>query len=149
MKKQLVNRSADDMLKAFEYKLYQMKANSDNVESATEVEASGSYPELEEPINPDLLESLDEEEDYFDPFNEGENETGYELLSEKDIKDSDGFWTKYCLYKTNDGRFVTVYGDPDIYRPQDGYFDAEFDTLEEAEEWFYDYNPWEDEEETW
>ncbi len=65
----------------------------------------------------------------------------YELIDKKSVMDSDGFYTDYCLYYDilND-RYVTVFGDSDLYRPEDGYFDAEFDSEEEALEWFENYS---------
>ena len=72
-------------------------------------------------------------------YDEEENE--FELLERKDVQDSDGFWTKYSLYQNmNTGEFVTVFGDPDLYGPEDGYYDAEFDDYGQAIEWFDDYN---------
>jgi len=71
----------------------------------------------------------------------------FELISRKSVQDSDGFYTDYCLYydSVND-RYVTVFGDSDIYTPEDGYFDAEFDTESEATEWFNSYTGFEDDE---
>lgn len=72
----------------------------------------------------------------------------WSLLDRKDVRDYDGFWTNYSLYfnkVTNE--YVTVFGDPDIYRPENGDTDAEFDNEEEAWEFFYDYKGYEDEEE--
>ena len=50
------------------------------------------------------------------------------------------FWTEYTLYTLDFEYFVCVFGDSDIYRPEDGYFDFECDTLEEAVEWFMCYD---------
>lgn len=69
------------------------------------------------------------------------DESTWEKLESKSVKDSDGFWTDYTLYydALND-RYVTVLGDSDLYGPEDGYFDAEFDSEAEAYEWFEDYD---------
>ena len=136
MKRQIVERSADDMLKAFEYKLYSMKA--DQVESATDVEATSIDEAATDPIYRDeiWIDSPDDEE-YYDPdFKEA-----WELIARKDIKDADGFMTEYSLYGSNTGRIVTVYGDSDLYKPENGDIDMEFESLREAEEWFYDFDP--------
>lgn len=76
-----------------------------------------------------------------------ESEEQYELVDRKQVYDSDGFTTDYSLYYDvlND-RFVTVFGDHEIYRPEDGDFDMEFETESEALEWFDDYNGFDDEE---
>lgn len=71
----------------------------------------------------------------------------WELIKHKSVKDSDGFLTDYCLYyNVEDGRYATVFGDSDIYTPEDGWFDAEFETEEEAIDWFDNYEGFEDEE---
>lgn len=71
----------------------------------------------------------------------GEDSSNWELLDRKDVMDSDGFWTEYSLYTNPDtGEFVTVFGDHDIYRPEYGDIDAEFDSQEEAQEFFDDYS---------
>lgn len=69
-----------------------------------------------------------------------EDEETFELIDTKLIADSDGFMTDYTLYRNKQtGEYVTVFGDRDIYKPEDGYFDAEFETLGEAEDWFCSY----------
>ena len=147
MKKQIVQRSADDMLKAFQYKLYQMKANE--VKSATDVEAVSREEEISDPYYRDEIWLDQARGSYDDPEDEDEFKENWELIARRDIKDSDGFMTEYSLYGSNTGRIVTVYGDSDLYRPENGDIDEEFDTLQEAEEFFYDFDPFGDEEETW
>ena len=69
------------------------------------------------------------------------DEDRYELIDKKDIRDSDGFWTEYSLYyDRKEYRYVCVFGDTDLYRPEDDNFDAEFESEREAREWFYNYN---------
>ncbi len=119
MKRQIVERSGQDMLNAFNYKLHELKSQNKDIESTEYVEAS----------------------DY-------EDET-WDLIARRDIKDADGFMTEYCLYESDTGRIVTVYGDSDFYRPENGDIDEEFESMEEAEEWFYNFDPFGDEEETW
>ena len=146
MKKQIVERSADEMLNAFQYKLYQMKANQ--VESATDIEAVSREEELSDPMYRDEIWIDDPQGEMFEA-DEEPFEEHWELIARRDIKDADGFMTEYSLYGSNTGRIVTVYGDSDFYRPENGDIDEEFDTLQEAEEFFYDFDPFGDEEETW
>jgi len=70
----------------------------------------------------------------------------YELIDKKSVMDSDGFYTDYCLYYDvlND-RYVTVFGDSDIYRPEDEDFDMECETEAEAREWFDSYHGFDEE----
>lgn len=76
-----------------------------------------------------------EASDYYD-----EDEMQYEFVARKDVYDSDGFTTDYTMYYDvlND-RYVFVFGDADIYKPEDEDFDWECDTEEEAREWFDNY----------
>lgn len=70
----------------------------------------------------------------------------WELINRKAVRDFDGFWTEYSLYQnTEDGTYVCVFGDSDIYGPEDEDWDFETDLREEAEEWFDCYDGFEDE----
>lgn len=86
-----------------------------------------------------------ESEEFVD--NEYDEESEWEQVDHKDVMDSDGFYTDYTLYyNPSTDTYGAVFGDRDIYRPEDGYFDAEFDNYQEAREWFDDYNGFEDSE---
>lgn len=70
----------------------------------------------------------------------------YTLLDKKLVADSDGFYTDYSLYKDNvENIYVCVFGDSDIYRPEDENFDAEFEYEDEAYNWFDNYRGFEEE----
>lgn len=61
-------------------------------------------------------------------------------LDIKHVRDSDGTLTDYALYTNKDeDKYICMFGDADIYAPDDMYADAEFDTEEEALEWFENY----------
>ena len=61
-------------------------------------------------------------------------------LDIKHVRDSDGMLTDYALYTTEDeDKYICMFGDVDAYPPDEMYADAEFDTEEEALEWFEDY----------
>ena len=54
------------------------------------------------------------------------------------------------MYKNiNTGEYVFVFGDKDIYRPEDGYFDWECETEEQAKEWFDNYSGFDTEDDEW
>jgi hypothetical protein len=102
--------------------------------------------------------------------------TTYLTVDSKSVPDSDGFMTDYTwyarirctadewykwlksrsAYNTHtlgdipdeyiDG-YVFVFGDSDLYTPEDGEYDYECDSYEEATEWFEDYRGFEDDEE--
>ena len=81
-----------------------------------------------------------------DALNESE-EKHFEEISSKSVRDSDGFTTDYTLYKDLDNnRYVCVFGDKEIYKPEDENFDFISDYEEEAKEWFNEYNGFEDDD---
>lgn len=71
----------------------------------------------------------------------------YQLVDRKYVDDSDGFQTEYSWYKDSNGHHVFVFGDSDLYRPEDGEFDWEEDNDEVAKEWFDNYKGFEEEDE--
>lgn len=56
-------------------------------------------------------------------------------LESKSVADSDGFYTDYTLY-TNGDRFICMFGDNDLYEPDEDYADFETESEDEAWEWF-------------
>ena len=99
----------------------------------------------------DMDESLSEElfdDDYDQEFYSGNDGYFYKEICHKMVYDSDGFTTDYTGYmKVNptgkDGErvsFVFVFGDNELYRPEEGNYDFETDSFEEAQEWFDSYN---------
>lgn len=88
----------------------------------------------------DALSYYYNEEDIRDALNDV-----WEEKASKSVPDSDGFMTDYTMYRNiNTGEYVFVFGDKDIYRPEDGYFDWECETEQEATEWFDNYNGFDD-----
>lgn len=84
---------------------------------------------------------------YYDDetFKDNLENSPYTEIASKSVTDSDGFITDYTMYMNiNTGEYVFVFGDKDVYSPEDGYFDWECDTKEEAEEWFNSYNGFDD-----
>jgi len=72
----------------------------------------------------------------------------WEWLATKDVTDSDGFITNYSMYRNRDtGLYVCVFGDRDLYRPEEGWNDYETEDEDEAWEWFDSYEGFEDDEE--
>lgn len=61
-------------------------------------------------------------------------------LDIKHVRDSDGMLTDYALYTNQDeDKYICMFGDADVYPPDEMYADAEFDTENEALEWFENY----------
>lgn len=117
MKRYVHDKSTVDMLHEFETKLDDVR------------DVNSSFDPVSEDL-PDGYESWEEEpEDEY-----------WQLMDRKDVYDGD-FLTDYSLYRRMPygDKFVTVFGDRDLYRPEDGDWDMEFDTEEEAVDWFMDY----------
>lgn len=93
-----------------------------------------------------------EQVDQPDYFPDGDEESEWKEMDSKSVRDSDGFLTDYTWYwRNNNGedQHVFVFGDSDLYGPEDGYFDWECDSLEEAQEWFENYTGPGDGENDW
>ena len=84
----------------------------------------------------------------FEDFDwDDDDDTGsrYEYIRSKAVLYSDGFYTDYTMYfDPSEDRYVFVFGDKDIYKPEDGDFDYETDSEGAAEEWFDSYTGFED-----
>ena len=69
----------------------------------------------------------------------------YRLVDKKMVYDYDGFTTDYCLYQDLEkDKYFTIFGDSDIYTPENSEPDAEFDDINSAEEWFENYHGFDD-----
>lgn len=66
-------------------------------------------------------------------------------LESKSVLDSDGFYTDYTLY-TNGSTFICMFGDKDIYEPDQAYADYETENEEDAYDWFDNYEGFADED---
>ena len=97
-----------------------------------------------------LIQDLDEIGFYLDADNKVTPKVKKESLKEnadsewtfiksKEVEDSDGFLTDYTWYENSDGTQVMVFGDNDIYKPEDGYLDVTFTDRKQAEDWFNSY----------
>ena len=89
------------------------------------------------------------DEDWNDiDFDDEDADDRFELIDRKTVYDSNGFTTEYSMYYDSlEDKYVMVFGDSDLYRPEDEDYDAEFDDEKTAREWFDNYNGFEDEEE--
>lgn len=94
-----------------------------------------------------VSESDDEIESSVD-IDEETEDPKWICLDIKHVRDSDGMLTDYALYTTEDeDKYICMFGDVDAYPPDEMYADAEFDSEEEALEWFEDYTGPGDEDE--
>lgn len=86
-------------------------------------------------IQSGIYEELDSD-DYVDDWRE---------LASKSVEDSDGFNTDYTLY-TNGETYICMFGDKDLYEPDEAYADYETENEQDAWEWFNSYAGFADEE---
>lgn len=70
---------------------------------------------------------------------EADTSSGYTKVFHKMVEDYDGFMTDYTGYEKPDGTYGFIFGDNDLYGPEDKNWDFECDTYEEAVEWFDSY----------
>ena len=96
----------------------------------------------------DYRSPYDFDEDWDEEEQDTEREDRYERLERKSVYDSDGFTTDYVLYYDSyEDKYFTMFGDEDVYAPDIDYADADFDTYEQAKEWFDNYEGFTDEDE--
>lgn len=96
-----------------------------------------------------LIQDLDEAGFYLDADNKvvkklhedtiKDPKIKWTFIKSKEVEDSDGFLTDYTWYEGSDGTQVMIFGDNDIYKPEDGYFDITFTDRKQAEDWFNSY----------
>ena len=84
-------------------------------------------------------DKLEFDPDFVQEFGGNEISSDWKLIDTKQVYDADGFLTDYSWYENSDGTHVMVFGDSDIYTPDDMYFDMTFDSEEAAREWFDNY----------
>lgn len=100
------------------------------------------YAELFDNLVQELMQSLDSvlDESVEKLTDATKLKEAWQQLETKEVIDSDGFATEYSLWHNNDDdTYICIFGDSEIYTPDDSYPDAEFDTEKEAYEWFNSY----------
>lgn len=66
-------------------------------------------------------------------------ESEWEEVDSKSVPDADGFYIDYTWYTDNNGRHIFMFGDKDVYTPDEGYADWETDDEKQAQIWFNNY----------
>lgn len=85
-----------------------------------------------------IHDSYTEDRDYKD-----NDSSQWMLVKTKDVIDSDGFMTDYTWY-TNGEKHIFMFGDSDVYEPDEDYADWVAETEQEASEWFDSYTGFEE-----
>lgn len=99
----------------------------------------GDYEVLSDNIHIDDYDDVESATDdtEYDP----EGYTEWTEIRSKSVRDSDGFMTDYTLwYNEFTGMYVCIFGDKDIYYPENADPDMEFESEDEAIEWFDNYD---------
>ena len=84
---------------------------------------------------------------------ENYNDEEWVEVDSKSVMDSDGFYTDYTWY-TNGKRHIFIFGDSEIYIPEDSDYDWEIEiypgyedkAMKEAQEWFDNYKGFDEDE---
>lgn len=95
-----------------------------------------------ESISDQLLRTLDElsaKEDVNEPLG------SWREVASKTVEDSDGSMTDYTWYTDGD-KHIFMFGDKDIYTPDEEYADWVAETEEEARDWYDNYHGFADEQ---
>jgi len=75
------------------------------------------------------------------------NYDDWEEVAHKTVPDADGFLTDYTMYKKKDeDLWICMFGDPDLYPPDEDYADWTADSAESAWEWFDSYTGFDEDE---
>ena len=80
-----------------------------------------------------IHDSLTENHDYKD-----NDSSKWTLVKSKEVMDSDGFMTEYAWY-TDGSKHIFMFGDTDIYEPDEDYADWVTESETEASDWFDNY----------
>ena len=76
----------------------------------------------------------------YDAENYAGGYTEWELVDVKSVKDYDGFWTDYTMWHNPiTDYWVCIFGDRDIYYPENADYDWECESEQECREWFDNY----------
>ncbi len=70
----------------------------------------------------------------------------WEEIDSKQVQDSDGFWTDYTWY-SNGEKHIFMFGDKELYEPDEDYADWETEDEETAQIWFNTYEGFTDDDE--
>lgn len=112
--------------------VYTVEDNSDKHEDV-EYEYWTSGEEIEENLNEDYPDTVDDR---------------YYRIDIKHVKDSDGFLTDYTWwYDAATDQHIFIFGDSEVYTPEDSSPDWETDSEDTAREWWDNYvGPYEDDD---
>ncbi|MBQ8248080.1 MAG: DUF4313 domain-containing protein [Lachnospiraceae bacterium] len=84
-------------------------------------------------------EQYKEYSDAYDNYmHENEYSEAWELVSRKEVPDADGFMTEYSWYTDGDVH-IFIFGDSEVYNPDNTNPDWECETEAEARKWFDNY----------
>ena len=118
-----ITRYYDGTFELMEYNIHDTSAQKTGVGirlGESNYIQSGTYDMLDRP-----LDSIED--------------NSWKELASKSVEDSDGFITDYTLY-TNGSTFICMFGDKDMYEPDEAYADYETENEQDAWDWFESYD---------
>ena len=83
-----------------------------------------------------------------DDFDYKDNSSEWQLVKVKSVPDSDGFMTEYAWY-TDGEKHIFMFGDTDMYDPDEDYADWQTENEQEATDWFDSYEGFADDTDPW
>lgn len=109
----------------------------------------GRIEELQGPVDIESASRILPDGTEYDPEDYEGGYTEWTKVASKPVRDYDGFITEYTMwYNEFEDKYVFVFGDSDIYYPENADWDWECESNEEATEWYNDYEGFEDVEES-
>lgn len=118
-----ITRYYDGTFELMEYNIHDTSAQKTGVGirlGESNYIQSGTYDVLDRP-----LDSIED--------------NNWKELASKSVEDLDGFITDYTLY-TNGSTFICMFGDKDMYEPDEAYADYETENEQDAWDWFESYD---------
>ena len=117
---------------------YILDSISDEVSDKLESVESSKHVDDEKQSQIRATYQYDEMDEYDDSL--------WDMLESKSIRDTGGFLTEYTLYEytgdpadVNDDKYICMYGDRDLYPPDETFADFATSNEDEAYEWFENY----------
>lgn len=121
-------------------------STSDNVDNTDIIEVPYDNTNSSDATTSQYSDSSNNEDDIIEEsYDDNEDDSPYLYLESKQVLDSDGFYTDYTLYlNTDTGNYICMFGDSDLYEPDEDFADFVTDSEKEAYEWFENYTGFSD-----
>ena len=131
---------------------YTLYLSEEKVENYKKLMEKTGYDDLNDFLNAfitiGIYKHIEFNADMFIKANDNLKEPKWKELACKCVTDSDGFLTEYTLYqKAKENYYICIFGDKEIYTPENEEPDYSTNNRSEAFDWFNSYDGFEDENE--